>query len=210
VTFLDQYSLLFLSSALLLVVAKIANPIRFNDLLRLIGYGTYNQIYKRPFYIGIQWFDVLLFFQFILAFATYLSFVTSNESTIPEFSVTILWHYFWILFVYFFVKRLVELLVGKILKIQNEVGSFIFQKMNSLHFCGLLLLVINILTVYYFGTSILITYSTLFLFTLILLLGFFSTFFRFRFLIRRWWFLFILYLCAFEIAPIVLLWRIFN
>ena len=209
-TTLDQYNLLFLISAFLLMLCKLIQPKRFSDFLRLTGYGTYNQIHKRPGLFVIQKFDLLLFFQFILAGSTFLSLYQKEQGTVSEIPLSVIYFYILILLVYFPLKRLLELGTGRWLKIEHQMSAFVFQKMNSLHFFGLWLLLINMLTVYSFGPRIWMVYFTLFLGVIILFLGFVTTFFRFRFLIRRQWLLFILYICAFEIAPLAVLWKFVN
>ncbi len=209
-TTLDQYNLLFLISALLLILCKLIQPKRFGDFLRLTGYGTYNQIHKRPTLYVIQKFDLLLFFQFILAVSTFLSLYKSELRTVSEIRLSDIYFNGSVLLIYFPLKRILELGAGSWLKIESQIGAYVFQKMNSLHFFGLWLLLINMLIVYSFGPTIWMFYIALILGLIILFLGFITTFFRFRFLIRRRWLLFILYICTFEIAPLVVLWKIFK
>ncbi len=208
-TTLDQYNLLFLISALLLILCKLIQPKRFGDFLRLTGYGTYNQIHKRPTLFIIQKFDLLLYFQFILAVSTFLSFYKSELSPFPELRLSDIYFNGVVLLIYFPLKRFLELGAGIWLKIESQMGAYVFQKMNSLHFFGLWLLLINMLIVYSFGPKIWMFYLALILGIVIQFLGFVTTFFRFRFLIRRRWLLFILYICTFEIAPLAILWKIF-
>ena len=181
-TTLDQYNLLFLISAFLLMLCKLIQPKRFSDFLRLTGYGTYNQIHKLSGLFVIQKFDLLLFFQFILAGSTFLSLYQKEQGTVSEIPLSVIYFYISILLVYFPLKRLLELWTGRWLKIEHQMSAFVFQKMNSLHFFGLWLLLINMLTVYSFGPRIWMVYFTLFLGVIILFFGFVTTFFRFRFL----------------------------
>jgi|GEM_PF-529365 hypothetical protein len=207
VTTLDQYNMLFFISALLLMLCKLLQPKRFSDFLKITGYGTYNQIYKRPSVFSIQKFDLLLFFQFLLASSLFLNLIGFNNNGTQNLSLNAIFRNIFILFVYVFLKRLLELFAGRWLKIESQISAYLFQKMNSLHFFGLWLFLANMLMVYSIGRAQWLIYVTLSIGAAILTIGFITTFFRFRFLIRHRWLLFILYLCAFEIAPLAVLWK---
>ena len=109
------------------------------------------------------------------------------------------------------IKVLLERLIGSLFEIDTLIDSYLFQKTTYKNYTGLILLPVNILLIYTFSSSKIIIYSILAIILLINLIGFITSFKNHQKTLLNNFFYFILYLCALEIAPyLILYWFISN
>lgn len=108
------------------------------------------------------------------------------------------------------IKVLIERLIGSLFEIDGLIDAYIFQKMNYKNYIGLFLIPINILLIYAFQPSKTVIFLVIGLLLLINFIGFLTSFKMHQKLILANFFYFILYLCALEFAPYIILYKLFN
>jgi len=182
---------------------------RFKDFIAVIGNSKYLKIYSRDQKF-IDGFDALLFFNGIItisifAYVSYTTLVHPSEFNVNQFSK--------LLFgvgVLFLIKVLLERLIGSIFEIDELIDSYLFQKTAFKNYSGLVLLPINCILIYAISPSKSIIYSIIGLIVVINLIGFISSFKNHQKLLLNNIFYFILYLCALEIGPYLILYKIIK
>lgn len=169
-------------------------------------------IYKVPFVsletedsIGMfNLYQILLFLFSVLVFSllTTLCFASSKEGLHVNF--TDFTYFFGVTFLFFTIKWFLEYLLSILFLIKKQIKLFIISKWNYLFSLSFYIYIALILSVYSKIKFNYILFFTLFLFTI-----------RFVFilitnkkLIFRKLFYFILYLCALEIAPLFILFKL--
>ena len=203
----DWFTLLIILSLCVLAIAKYAYSNRFNDFLWVIGNSKYLKIYSREQKF-IDWFDALLFFNLILsvslfAFLSYNTLVATVAFDILLFLKILLGAGALIL-----IKVLLERLIGSLFEIDTLIDSYIYQKTSYKNYMGLVLLPINILLIFTTHPKPSIIYAILGFLFVINLVGFITSFKTHQKLIINNFFYFILYLCALEIAPYIILYKL--
>lgn len=182
---------------------------RFDDFLAVIGNSKYLKIYARDQKF-IDGFDTLLFLNLvtsvsIFSFLMYSVFVNPSEFDLIQF--------FKLLFgigSLVLIKVLLERLIGSLFEIDALIDSYLFQKTTYKNYTGLILLPVNILLIYSISPSKSVIYVILGLIFLINLIGFITSFKNHQKLLINNFFYFILYLCALEFAPYIVLFELIH
>lgn len=154
-----------------------------------------------PFFNGFQ-SVIFLFSISVLSLLGYYfkvyKYPTATESFTTYFSI------FLVLFCYFFVKRILEFLLIRLFLIEKSVRTFLYSKNNYLYSVSFLIYIALILTTY----SRLITNYVFYFSAFLFLLRFILYVVRNKKLVFNKLFYFILYICAFEIAPLFILFKL--
>jgi len=193
----------------ILTIVKFSYSKRFNDFSRIIVNSNYLKIYSRDNKY-IDNFNVLLFANQIIGIFifAYLSFkIYINDLSID---LILSLQLIGVFIVLIFTKYFIELLIGWFFDINFLIGSYLFQKMNYKNFIGLLLIPINIILLYAVVPTKNLIYGFIISLLILNLIGFFSTFKTHQKLLLSNFFYFILYLCALEIGPYIILYKLFN
>ena len=207
-TVTNKWFTIFIVMALVfLAISKFLYSRRFEDFLAVIGNSKYLKIYARDQKF-IDGFDTLLFLNLVISvsifsFLTYSVFVNPGEFDLIQF--------FKILFgvsALVLIKVLLERLIGSLFEIDALIDSYLFQKTTYKNYIGLILLPINILLIYTFSPSKVIIFIILALIFLVNLIGFVTSFKNHQKTLLNNLFYFILYLCALEIGPYLILYRL--
>ena len=204
----EWYVIFFVLCLSILALAKRSFSTRFNDFLLLVGKSKYLKIYARDQKF-IDQFDALLFINLIISlslfcFLGYSTFIDSIPFNLGAFLKILLGIGSIIL-----IKILLERLIGSLFGIDTLMDSYLFQKTNYKNYTGLLLLPINILLVFTIPLSVNVFYVIFALIFIINLIGFITSIKTHQKTIINNIFYFILYLCALEIAPYVILYKLF-
>ena len=204
----EWYVIFFVLCLSILALAKRSFSTRFNDFLLLVGKSNYLKIYARDQKF-IDQFDALLFINLIISlslfcFLGYSTFIDSIPFNLGAFLKILLGIGSIIL-----IKILLERLIGSLFGIDTLMDSYLFQKTNYKNYTGLLLLPINILLVFTIPLSVNVFYVIFALIFIINLIGFITSIKTHQKTIINNIFYFILYLCALEIAPYVILYKLF-
>ena len=205
---IELITILFVIGLTIISVAKLVSPKRFNDFIFVLGNTKYLKIYSRDqnFFDN---FDALLFINFMLSSAIFgavcLQFY-SGENTLninTMFKLTIG------IGVFILIKVLLERLIGSLFEIDKLMDVYLFQKISYKNYLGLLLLPINGIIIYAFPKSLTVIYVIVILLLIINLIGLLTSFKTHQNIIKNNLFYFILYLCALEIAPYILLYKVY-
>ena len=109
------------------------------------------------------------------------------------------------LFLFLVVKVLLQLGNGFIFNSNKIISELIFKKLSYLNHSGLIMFMANIILTYVFKDSKAVIYGTFFLILLINGIGWVTLLRNHQKFIANNFFYFILYLCALEIAPWVII-----
>ncbi len=204
----EWYTLLIVICLCLLALAKYAYSTRFNDFLWVLGNSKYLKIYAREQKF-IDRFDSLLFSNLVISSSLFI-FICYNTLIEPiDFEILLFIKIILGVGAIILIKVLVERLIGSLFDIDVLIDSYIFQKTNYKNYIGLVLLAIDILLVFALQPKPIIIYVVFGLLFLVNLIGFITSFKTHQKLIINNIFYFILYLCALEIAPYVILYKLF-
>jgi hypothetical protein len=203
----DWFTIFLVLSLGCITVSKFLFAHRFKDFIAVIGNSKYLKIYARDQKF-IDGFDALLFFNGILsisifAFIGYTTLVNPAEFNLSQF--------FKLLFgigVLFLIKVLLERLIASLFDIDEIIDSYLFQKTTFKNYTGLILFPLNCILIYTLDPTKKLVYIIIGLLILINLIGFITSFKNHQKLLLNNIFYFILYLCALEIGPYLILYKL--
>ena len=201
----DWVTLIMVGCIVVIAILKVIYPKRFEDFIRLPVSNNYflakgkSEELRHPF-------SILLFLIQLISISlfAYLFFLEKGKATVLLF--------FQILsavFIFIIVKTSIEKMIGTIFSIKNVIDQYIYEKLTYRNFISLLLIIANL--IFYF--SVKPDLNTLLIFTgilfLINILFLFYSYKNYRSLIFSNFFYFLLYLCALEISPYLILYKAF-
>ncbi len=203
----EWFTIFMVLSLVFITLARVLFANRFLDFIGVFGNSKYLKIYTKDQRF-IDFFDGLLFLNLVISLSIfgYLSFLTLQQDYIFELDV-----FLKIIFgitTLALIKILIERLIGSLFEIDKIVEFYLFQKTSYRNFSGFVLLPINALLLYTISpskTSILII---VFILILINLIGFITSFKIHQKTVLNNIFYFILYLCALEIGPYLILYKL--
>lgn len=205
----EWFTILIILCLVILALAKYLFNRRFNDFVGVIGNSKYLKIYGRDQKF-IDQFDALLFINLIISIAIFLILAYSTLVDELAFDITLFVKIFLVIGVLLLIKVLLERLIGSLFDIDELIDSYLFQKTNYKNFIGLILLPINVILIYSVPPTESLIYTIIGLLFLINLIGFITSFKSHQKLIIGNFFYFILYLCALEFGPYIILFEVFN
>lgn len=201
------YTVLMIICLCSIALAKQVRPKRFYDFISVIGNSKYLKIYGRDQKF-LDYHDGLLFINLIISlaiFCTLIFEVILNESI---YGITTILKLIVGIGIFILVKVLVERLIASLFEIDTVIDDYLFQKISYKNYLGLLLLPVNALLIYSFNATIITINSVLLLLVIVNLSGLITSFKAYQNEIKNNLFYFILYLCALEIAPYVIIYVI--
>ncbi|QWX83242.1 DUF4271 domain-containing protein [Cellulophaga sp. HaHaR_3_176] len=206
----DWITIILCVSILSIVFAKRFFYGRFINFIILPFNNKYIFLYNKKDKLS-HWFTIFFsVFQFInLALFIYLInsiFGVSDQKNNPYFYVIILV----IVILYIVAKVLLLLANAFIFNISSVISEFIFKKISYLNYSSLIMFGANILLTYVVSDSKTVVYASLLLIILINGIGWITVLKNHQKLITNNFFYFILYLCALEITPLVLIGDYFK
>ncbi len=192
----------------LLAIAKGINSFRFYDFVGLFSNNKYIISYQKPNKLSSIFNVVLLLLQIAsVSLFIYICFDVFEWQTTPV-EVTL---YFKISIIYTVIvicKLLIEKIIATIFSIDAIIDEYLFYKVSYRNFIGLLLLPINIIFIYSIHPSkivFIILFVAMAVLNTIVLISFYR---KNENTILNHLFYFILYLCALEIAPYFILYKL--
>jgi hypothetical protein len=203
----EWFTVFIVLGLVFLTLSKFLSSRRFDDFLAVIGNSKYLKIYARDQKF-IDGFDTFLYLNLVISVSIF-SFLMYSEFVNPaQFDLI---QFFKLLFgigALVLIKVLLERLIGSLFEIDAMIDSYLFQKTTYKNYTGLILLPVNILLIYSFPPSKPIIFSVLGLVFLINIIGFITSFKNHQKTLLNNLFYFILYLCALEIGPYLILYRL--
>ena len=204
----ELFTVLLFVGLIIVAMAKLKDPKRFNDYIFVIGNSKYLKIYSKDQKF-LDNFDALLFGNLVITTTifTYTIFQYFTDNT--KISVNTLFKFGIGIAAFILIKVLTERLVASLFEIDKLIDDYLFQKISYKNYLGILLLPINALLLYRFDLSLPIIYITIIILLIVNLIGLITSFKAYQSLIKQHFFYFILYLCALEIAPYLILYKVF-
>lgn len=192
-----------------IVAAKFLNTLRFNDFLYVIGNSKYLKIYAKDQKF-IDQFDSFLFVNLALSFSVFIYFVYSTFVSPIDFELVSFLKLLFAVSIIIIIKTLLERLIASLFEIDSLIDDYLFQKTTFKNFSGLVFLIANLFLLYTEISMDIIIIVAFTLVCLINLIGFLTSFKNYQKLINPNFFYFLLYLCALEIGPYVLLYKVIR
>jgi len=205
----EWFTILIVLCLGILAFVKVTFSNRFNDFLWVIGNSKYLKIYSRDQKF-IDQFDSFLFLNLIISLAIFFFIWYNTLFEYIAFDIILFLKIVLGIGALILIKVLLERLIGSLFEIDALIDSYVFQKTNFKNYIGLVLLPINIILIYVVQPSKAIIYTAIVLLLIINLIGFITSFKMHQKLILNNLFYFILYLCALEIAPYIILYEFIS
>jgi len=205
----EIFTILLVFSLLLIAIARMAYPKRFHDFSYILVNYKYSNAYNKHSEF-INGFESILFgnliVQLTISVVVFYNLRADLDLTASDLYLKIGLG----LGAFMLIKTILERVVSKILNITSIVYDYLFLKLNFKNFIGLLLVPINailIFSVHPHPNYLYIIAILLFIVHIIGLSYFFKTHLN---TIKNNLFYFILYLCALEISPYVVLYKLIT
>jgi hypothetical protein len=192
-----------------IVVAKYVNTLRFNDFLYVIGNSKYLKIYTKDQKF-IDQFDSFLFINLAISLSIFIYFAYSNFISPIHFELVAFLKLLFAVSAVIIIKTLLERLIGSLFEIDSLIDDYLFQKTTFKNYSGMVFLTANLFLLYTNLPVKSVIISAISLVCLINLIGFLTSFKNYQKLINPNFFYFLLYLCALEIGPYVLLYKVIR
>jgi len=205
----EWFTILIVLCLAILATAKYAYSKRFNDFISVVGNSKYLKIYSREQKF-IDPFDALLFINLIISSSIFLFLAYSTLVTKTLFDSVLFFKIVISIGALVLIKILIERLIASVFEIDALIDSYIFQKTNYKNFLGLVLIPINIILIYVLQPNKSLIFIGIAILLLINSIGFITSCKMHQKLIKNNSFYFILYLCALEIGPYIILYKVFN
>ena len=205
---LDWITLLLVLAFVLLVVAKYSFTQRFAHFSMLFATDKYLVLKGKdpnlfhPFNILLFAVNVISAGLFIYVF--YLSF----SDTYPERPKILFLRIVTAYSTFVLLKFSLEKILADVISINEKMNYYLFYKLSYRNFISLILLPITILFIYVWEPGQLALFIVLGLILLINLITLLSALIKNQQYILNNWFYFILYLCALEIGPYYILYKL--
>ncbi|WP_298892990.1 DUF4271 domain-containing protein [uncultured Psychroserpens sp.] len=205
----DWFTVFLILGLVFITLSKYVFAHRFKDFLAVIGNSKYLKIYARDQKF-IDGFDALLFFNGIISVSIFAFISYSTLVNPSEFDLNLFFKLLFGVGVLFLIKILLERLIGSLFEIDELIDSYLFQKTTFKNYTGFVLFPINCILIYTLSPSKTIIYVVICIMVLINLIGFISSFKNHQKLLLNNIFYFILYLCALEIGPYLILYKLIK
>jgi hypothetical protein len=204
----EIFTILIVVGMLFIALAKAIYPKRFNDFVYVLGNSKYLKIYAKEQKFFDK-FDALVFVNLILSAAIFTYLCLQYDSKYLKPNIDIMFKLTFGIGVFILIKVLLERLIGSLFEIDKLIDQYLFQKISYKNLMGLLLIPINLFLIFSFKPSLIILYVIVILLVLINVMGLITTVKTNQSIIKQNLFYFILYLCALEIAPYIILYKVF-
>jgi len=190
---------------LIIAILKVIYPKRFNDFIRLPVSNNYflakgkSEELRHPF-------SILLFIIQLISISLFINLFFLEKG---KANVLLFLQILFVVFVFIIVKTSIEKMIGAIFSIEKLIDHYIYEKLSYRNFLSLLLIIANL--IFYFSIKpdlniLLILTGILFLGNMLILSYSYK---NYRSLIFSNLFYFLLYICALEISPYLLLYKAF-
>jgi len=190
---------------LIITILKVIYPKRFNDFIRLPVSNNYflakgkSEELRHPF-------SILLFVIQLISISLFVNLFFLEKG---KANVLLFLQILFVVFVFIIVKTSIEKIIGTIFSIEKLIDHYIYEKLSYRNFLSLLLIITNL--IFYFSikpdlNTLLILTGILFLVNMLILSYSYK---NYRSLIFSNLFYFLLYICALEISPYLILYKAF-
>jgi len=201
----DWITMVILISLVFITVAKGLFYSRFLNFIILPFNNKYVFMYNKKD-ILLNWFNIFLTVFQLMNFALFMyhakMILSASEKTDH---VPLYFFFLGLLFLFLLAKILLQLGNGFVFNANKTVTELIFKKISYLNHSGIVMFVANIVLSYAARDSKVVVFLSLLLILLINVAGWATVLRNHQKFIMSNFFYFILYLCALEIAPLVII-----
>ncbi|WP_086475858.1 DUF4271 domain-containing protein [Arenibacter amylolyticus] len=201
----DWISLILFFSILLLVLAKSLFYSRFLNFIILPFNNKYILMYNKKNRI-FNWFNILLSAFQILNLSLFLFFIReiffnpTEESALQTFgSILLTLTLLWVVKLYF------QLGNGFLFNSEKSISEIVYKKLTYFNYSGMVMLLTNIMLNFVYPGSRPVIATSVLLILLINIVGWYTTLKNHQKFIANNFVYFILYICALEVAPLILI-----
>jgi len=205
----EWFTILTVFGIFAITMAKYLNTLRFGDFISIIGNSKYLKIYSKDQKF-IDPFDGLLFLNLVFSGSIFLFFCYSTFVSPLAFELISFLKLLLAVATVVIIKTLLERLIASLFEIDSIIDAYLFQKVTFLNYSGLVLIFSNLLLLYTDTNPKIVIITSFIVIFLINLIGFATSFRNYQKIINPNFFYFLLYLCALEIAPYVLLYKVIS
>lgn len=202
----EWFTIFLIIGLLCITSAKQLFRLRFNDFVMVFTSSKYLKIYTRDQKF-IDTFDGLLFANLVISLSIFIFFGYHSFIEPVVFDLYSFLKVMLAVSLFFLIKIMVERLVGSLFDMEQLMDSYLFQKTTYKNFSGLVILLFNLFLLYSAIDPKILIYSCLVFIVLINIIGFINTYQNNLNAINLNIFYFLLYLCALEIGPYILLFK---
>ena len=200
----DGFTIIILLNIIIVTIAKALNNSKFKQFIFIylnnsfLKFNTNNNSF-------LSSFNSLLNINYLISLSVYISIIKSYSSygINNNFEISIFFKTLLIVIVFVYAKYLIELLVGWAFSISKFIVTFNLQKNNFNKLIGIIIILLNSLTIYSFPNSMTFIKMSIFFVISLYLIGLYKVIRLNDNLILSNMFYFILYLCTLEIVPIL-------
>lgn len=206
----DWMTVIIFTSALFLVLAKALFYTRFMNFIILPFNSKYVFLYNKKDKL-LNWFNLFLGIFALLNFSLFI--YIGIDLYRPEGMITSLLLYGIImifLFLFLLAKILTQLSSGAIFNSQAVITEILFKKISYFNYSGLVIFLMNLLLAFVFMGSKQIYFLGAVLAGIIFFIGWATIIKTHLKFVTSYFFYFILYLCALEIAPLIIILNTLN
>lgn len=202
---IDWITILIFSSLLFIVVAKGLFYNRFLNFIILPFNNKYIFMYNKKEKL-VNWFHIFFSFFLIINFSLFVFFIwkaftnASNETDLVMYPIIL-----GSLLAFISLKVILQLGNGFIFGTNRAISEIIFKKLSYLNHSALIMFLANIVLAYLLSDSKLVVYVALALILVVNGIGWITVLKNHQKLITNNFFYFIVYLCALEISPLVII-----
>ncbi len=206
----DWITILLIAVLVLLVAAKYTFPHRFSDFSMLFATNKYLLLQGKEAKI-FHPFNVLLFGVNVISvslfiFIAYQAFITTQIGRPKILFIRIATAYT----AFVLLKFSIEKILANISSIDKLMNHYLFYKLSYRNFTSMVLLPLNLIFIYVWKPDLLSLYICLGFILLLNIITLISIFRKNQQQIMQHFFYFILYLCALEIGPYFILYKLIT
>ena len=205
----ELFTILIVVGLLLVALAKFFYSKRFSNFVYLPGNSKYLIIHTRDQKFFDK-FDALLFSNFIISLSLFISISYKSFTGYSILSIDTFLKLMVALAAFILTKVLLERLIGSLFGIDELMDSYLFQKTSYKNYLGLILIPLNAFFFFNQSPNEIIVLITLSVLILINLIGLIVSFKVHQNTLVGNLFYFILYLCALEIAPYIIIYKLLQ
>lgn len=193
----------------LVTSARLMYSKRFADFGSLLINSRYLKIYTRDF-SGLTGFDIILFTNTMFSLVIFTFLVGRTFLGFGQFSLLTFIKLLLGFVVFFICKIAIENFIAKVFDIETVMKDYNFQKISYWHALGVTLIPINAILTFNTIKNPWIFYIIALIVVTVLFFGFLTSLKSYQSYIKRYLFYFILYICALEISPYIILYKIIT
>ncbi|WP_411028996.1 DUF4271 domain-containing protein [Spongiimicrobium sp. 3-5] len=201
----DWITLVIFTSILCVVAAKGIFYVRFMNFVILPFNNKYIFMYNKKDRL-LNWFHILFTFFQVMNFALLIYFIKdiffASENTDSFMTYLLI---LGLLLLFLLIKVSLQLGNGFIFGTNKTISEFIFKKLSYLNYSGIIMFLANVILAFVAKDSKTVVYVSIFLILLINCIGWVTVVKNHQKFIAGNFFYFILYLCALEITPFVII-----